>query len=172
MTSERVYTLKTTLRSSLMVELKTYLNSVKLIIPFSIACLIYWGALLFRPNPNWLVVVSFFVSWLPYLYLLAVGTKNGYLRTITSKRKTSLINRLMFRISNLTIVAFYFGFFGMPSFTALFPVDITSSVTVKSLIDFLGYPGFAIIITAAAIYALAFIKVAKTEYRQLIKQVI
>lgn len=78
----------------------------------------------------------------------------------------------MFRISNPTIVTLYLGFFGMPSFTALFPIDITSSVTAKSLIDFLGYPGFAIIIAAATIYTLSFIKVAKTDYRQLIKQIV
>lgn len=172
MTSERAYTLKTTLRSSLMVELKTYLNSVKLVIPFGIACLVYSGAVLVNLNTNWLVVLSILITFLPNLYLLVVGTKNGYLRTFRSRRKTALVNHLMFKMANTTVMGFHCGFFGISSLSALAPIGLTGSNTAERLIGFLGYPGFAFIIAIATIYVLAFVKVARTDYRQLIQQVV
>ncbi len=170
MTEDREYTLKKTLKVSLTTEFKSYFSSTKLLTPFGVACVVYFSAQLLQLNPNWLVIFSILLSWVPYFYLLVIGTKNGYLRTITSKRKTSLVNRLMFGISNTMFVGFYAGLFCMPSLTALFPIGLSGSNTVKSLIHFLGHPGFALIIAVQEAYTLSFIKIANTDYRRLIQQ--
>jgi len=78
----------------------------------------------------------------------------------------------MFKMANTTVMGFYFGFFGISSLSALAPIGLTGSNTAESLIGLLGYPGFAFIIAIATSYTLAFVKVAKTDYRQLIQQVI
>lgn len=173
MTAEREDSLKTILKSSFNATFKSYLNSAKLTIPFGIACITYIMAEFSQLNVKWLVVMIVITSWSPNFYLLIVGTKNGYLRTIRSKRKTSLVNHLMFEMTRSTISIVYLIFFGIPSLSALLGTsNLTDPTTTNKLISFLGYPGLAILIALVTIYAFTFIKVAKTDYRQLIQQVL
>ena len=152
-------------------EFISFFNTTKAIWIVSIALTTYILAYMLSVELKWLFLVSLVTTWIPYLYFLAIGTKYGYLRTIVSKRKTSLINKLMFENTNLPIFGFHIALFTIPQLSALFVGGSLDYSIVKHITHFISYPGWSILMAVSIAYVASFVKVINTDYRRLIQQV-
>ncbi|MBK1438814.1 hypothetical protein JHJ32_02340 [Parapedobacter sp. ISTM3] len=172
MTEDREALLKEHLLTALKQEFKSYFDSAKILWACAAYVAYFTAMQSLQLDLRWHLIVLAGVLALPFCYLLVVGTKNGYFRTITHKRKTSLVNTLMIRLTQPAALGFYAGFFSIPQLLTLFTSDSeTGTQLTKGFVHFLGHPGMSVLITVALIYVASFVKIVNTDYRRLIAHV-
>ncbi|SFC82011.1 hypothetical protein SAMN05421747_1317 [Parapedobacter composti] len=171
MTAERKQLLKTQLQTGLKATFNSYFNSGKSAVMAVVALAIYLFAKNAGLDPAWLMLAIMCLSLAPLFYFLGIGTGNGYFRTVTSRRKTSLVNTLMLHISFVPYSGIVSGFFSSAVFSTLFGNEPAGSSLSRAIIQFLGHPGLSVILTLVIAYTVAFVKIANTDYKRLIAHV-
>lgn len=170
-TEERETWMKGHLTAAVRTEFKSHFNSSKGAIPIVIASVVYAFARWVEFNPSWLMAAAITLSLVPVGYLTITGVRNGYLRTVASKRKTSLVNRLMFGLSLPWYLGLTIGFFSSATFSALLGDAPSGSRISNGIIQLLGYPGLTMVVTLMTVYVISYIKLTNTDYKRLIRQV-
>jgi len=170
-TEDRETWMKGHLTAAIRAEFTSYFKSSKGIIPVVIASVVYAFARWVSLNPSWLMAAAIAFSLVPVCYLTRTGARNRYLRTVVSKRKTSLVNRLMFGLSLPRYSGLAIGFFSSAAFSALLGNAPSGSRISNGIIQLLGYPGLTIVVTLVIVYVISYIKLANTDYKRLIRQV-
>ena len=171
MTEERETWMKGHLTAAVRTEFKSYFTSSKGVIPVVIASVVYAFARWVAFNPSWLMATAIVLSLVPVGYLTLTGVRNGYLRTVASKRKTSLVNRLMFGLSLPRYLGAAIGVFSSATFSAVLGNAPSGSRISNGIIQLLGYPGLAMVVTLVTVYVISYIKLANTDYKRLVRQV-
>src|SRR5690606_1659765 len=88
-----------------------------------------------------------------------------------SRRKRSLTNQLMFSLSRPVYIGVFAGVFLETAVKETFALPLPGSRLADGIIRALGVPGCSVLIALAIIYALAFIRVARKDYRQMMKSI-
>lgn len=166
---ERKDLLRSLLRKALKTELRTYFGSWKTLVVAGLVVLVFGLAAIFGLTPYQLAFAAFVLSAAPLLFLVVLGTRQGYFRHVGSRRKKSLVNRLMFSLSLPAYIGVYAGLFLETIAKEVFALPLPGTRLADGIIHSLGVSGCSLLVALVIIYALSFIQVARKDYRQMMR---
>lgn len=159
------------LRGALKTELRAYFGSWKALVVAGLVVLVFGLATIFGLTPHQLAFAAFILSAVPLLFLLVLGTRQGYFRHVGSRRKKSLVNCLMFSLSLPAYIGAYAGIFLETLAKGVFAAPLPGTRLADGIINALGVTGCSLLVVLVIIYALSFIQVTRKDYRQMMRQV-
>ncbi len=171
MADDRADLLRGLLRKALKTELHMYFGSWKALVVAGLVVLVFGLAAIFGLTPHQLALAAFILSAVPLLFLLVLGARQGYFRHVGSRRKKSLVNRLMFSLSLPAYIGVYAGIFLETIAKEVFVLPLPGTRLADGIIHALGVPGCSLLVAFVIIYALSFMQVARKDYRQMMGHV-
>ena len=167
MTETRVEELNTVLKRRLRDGYRSFLSGGRL----GIALAVWAAATFLLAQTQLMLKYSMFVvlilSVFPLLYMAVFGMKNRYLRTIRSRRKTSLVNNLMFGLLSWPLILMN-GVIGLLN-TSDFLRGSDTYVSYGFLLGHLGAVGMGLLWTVILIYCKIVYDILHTTYRGLMQ---
>lgn len=168
MTETRIAELNTVLRRNFRDGFRSFLSGRHLGLALTV-----WGGATFlliqtQLTPKYSMFVVLILSLFPLLFMGVFGMKNRYLRTIRSRRKTSLVNNLMFVLLSWPLILMN-GVLSLLN-TSDFLSGSEMYVSFGIVLTHLGAFGMGLVWTVLLIYCKIVYDIMNTTYRGLMQQ--
>lgn len=170
MTEERASLVSGILRDSLKAEFFKYYNSGKALWTMGVFVTAYLLVLWLEIPIVFIAVPAVLLSIFPVFYISFFGFSRRHLSGILSKRKRSMVNEHMLVISSSMLIILNGVLHALPMLISWFVGD--DRFLLRGGIDVIGVFGMLVMTTLAWTYMKAVIKVANTDYKIMMKDVV